>query len=113
MDGVAFVCNVRPDPDASDRAPYAPLRSRIQVRLRLEPITERERFARLIEHALAQAGCTRTLLSDSDLELLRQASRGNPRQAGLILQTAMQLAVPKALQHLPDELLHQAIEMLQ
>jgi MSHA biogenesis protein MshM len=67
-------------------------------------------YAQLISHALKSAGCTHTLLSDSGLELLRQASRGLPRQAGRILRTAMQLAVPKALNHIPDELLQQAIE---
>ncbi len=95
-----------------DRAPYAALASRIQVRLQLQPISARERFKNLIEHALKQAGCQHTLLSDPALELLRQASQGLPRQAGLILNTAMQLAVPKGLNHLPDELLQQAIEVL-
>ncbi|WP_245254608.1 hypothetical protein [Paraburkholderia sp. LEh10] len=78
--------------------------------MQLKPVIERERFAQLISHALKSAGCTHTLLSDSGLELLRQASRGLPRQAGRILRTAMQLAVPKALNHIPDELLQQAIE---
>jgi MSHA biogenesis protein MshM len=95
-----------------ERAPYAALASRIQVRLQLKPISARERFKNLIEHTLKQAGCQHTLLSDSALELLRQASQGLPRQAGLILKTAMQLAVPKGLNHLPDELLQQAIEVL-
>ena len=53
-----------------------------------------------------------TLLAESGLELLRQASRGLPRQAGRILRTAMQMAVPKGLNHLPDELLQKAIEEL-
>ncbi len=95
-----------------DRAPYAALASRLQARVQLQPIIERERFGQLIEHALQQAGCRHTLLADSGLELLRQASRGLPRHAGRILQTAMQLAVPKSLNHLPDELLQQAIEAL-
>ena len=95
-----------------ERAPYAALASRIQVRLRLKPIIDRERFKNLIEHALRQAGAQHTLLSDSGLELLRQASQGLPRQAGRILKTSMQLAVPKGLNHLPDELIQQAIEEL-
>ncbi|WP_229517287.1 hypothetical protein [Paraburkholderia terrae] len=61
-------------------------------------------------YLLKSAGCTHTLLADSGLELLRQASRGLPRHAGRILRTAMQLAVPRGLNHLPDELLQQAIE---
>jgi MSHA biogenesis protein MshM len=93
-------------------APYAALYGRIQARVQLRPVIERERYALLIAHALKTAGCTHTLLADSGLELLRQASRGLPRQAGRILRTSMQLAVPKGLNHIPDELLQQAIEEL-
>ncbi len=95
-----------------ERVPYAALASRIQVRLRLQPVLERERFAALVQHALKSAGCPHTLIADSGMELLRQASKGLPRQAGNILLTAMRLAVPKALNHLPDEILRQAIEEL-
>ena len=94
------------------RAPYAALYGRIQAHVQLAPVIERERFASLIAHALKAAGCHHTLLADSGLELLRQASQGIPRNAGRILRTAMQLAVPKGLTHLPDELLQQAIEEL-
>ena len=96
-----------------ERAPYAALSSRIQVRVALKPVVERERFAQLIAHALMSAGCRHTLLADSGMEILRQASKGLPRLAGRILCTAMRLAVPKGLNHLPDELLQQAIAELQ
>jgi hypothetical protein len=79
----------------------------------LKPVLERERFVQLILHALKSAGCQHTVLADSGMELLRQASKGLPRQAGRILCTAMRLAVPKGLNHLPDELVQQAIEELQ
>jgi type II secretory pathway predicted ATPase ExeA len=95
-----------------ERAPYAALASRIQVSLKLQPVIERERFKLLIDHAFDQAGAQHTLLSDSGLELLRQASQGLPRQAGRILKTSLQLAVSKDLNHLPDELIQQAIEEL-
>ena len=95
-----------------ERAPYAALSGRIQVRVHMKPVAERERFALLIGHALKTAGCQHTLLADSGMEVLRQASRGLPRQAGRILRTAMRLAVPKGLNHLPDDLLQQAIEEL-
>jgi len=91
---------------------YEAMASRIQVRIHIKPFQERERFAKLIEHALQQAGCQQTLLSDSGMEILLQASAGKPRHAGQLLVTAMQLAVPKGLNHLPDELLQQAIEEL-
>ncbi|WP_437560307.1 hypothetical protein [Acidithiobacillus sulfuriphilus] len=95
-----------------ERVPYAALSSRIQVRLRLQPVLERERFTALVQHALKSAGCQHTLIADSGMELVRQASKGLPRQAGNILLTAMRLAVPKGLNHLPDEILRQAIEEL-
>ena len=94
------------------RAPYAALASRIQVSLTLKPIAERERFKHLLEHAFQHAGAQHTLLSDSGLELLRQASQGLPRQAARLIKTSLQLAVPKGLNHLPDELIEQAIEEL-
>ena len=94
------------------RAPYAALAGRLSARVHLKPILERERFAQLIQHALKTSGCPHTLLADSGLELLRQASQGLPRQAGRILRTAMQMAVPKGLNHLPDDLLQHAIEEL-
>ena len=96
-----------------ERAPYAALHSRIQVHVQLKPVLERERFALLIAHAIKSAGCQHNLLADTGLEILRQASKGLPRQAGRILCTAMRVAMPKGLNHLPDELLQQAISELQ
>ena len=93
-----------------ERAPYAALHSRIQVRVQLQPVIERERFTALICHAFKSAGCMHTLITDSGMEILRQASKGLPRQAGRILNNALRLAVPKSLNHLPDELLQQAIK---
>lgn len=95
-----------------ERAPYAALAGRIQARVQMRPVIERERFAQLIAHALKSAGCSHTLLADSGLEILRQASKGLPRHAGRILRTAMHLAVPRGLNHLPDDLLQLAIEEL-
>ena len=96
-----------------ERAPYAALHSRIQLRVQLKPVVERERFALLIAHALKTAGAQHTLLTDSGMELLRQASKGLPRQAGRILCTAMRLAATKGLNHLPDDIVQQAIAELQ
>jgi MSHA biogenesis protein MshM len=85
-----------------DRAPYATLASRIQARVQLRPITDRDRFKALIGHALNPAGVQHILLSDSGLEFLRQLER--------LSKLAVQLAVPKGLNHLPDDLIQQAIE---
>ena len=95
-----------------ERAPYAALAGRIQVRVQFKPVLERERFAQLIQHSLKNAACTTTLLGDSGLEICSQASKGLPRHAGRILRTAMRLAVPRGLNHLPNDLLQLAIEEL-
>jgi len=71
-----------------NRAPYASLASRIQCRIQIEPINERDRFQSLIDHAMKHAGCSHTLLSDSGVELLRSASMGLPRHAGRIIKGA-------------------------
>ena len=95
-----------------NRAPYAALNSRIQAKVHLEPTIDRERFRQLIEHAIKEAGCHHNLLSDSGIELLRQATRGIPRYAGNLLKRSFQIAYTKGLNHLPDDVLQQAIEEL-
>jgi MSHA biogenesis protein MshM len=97
---------------ALSRASNAALTSRIHTRLRLDPVQSFDQFKALIDHGFKSVGCTQTLLSDSGYELLRQASQGMPRQAGQLLKTAMRLAVPKELNHLPDDLVLEAIEGL-
>ncbi|NEV62647.1 ExeA family protein [Thiorhodococcus minor] len=94
------------------RAPYEALASRLHGHVQLGAFDEPAAFTALIEHALTHAGVTTRLLSDSGMQLLLMASRGRPRTAGQILRTAMQLAVPKALNHLPDDLIEEAIEVL-
>lgn len=94
------------------RAPYSALNSRIQVRLQLHAVSERERFKHFIAHAFKEAGCQQTLLSDTGIELLRQSTQGNPRIVSTLLKQAMCLAVPKGLNHLPDDIIQQAIEEL-
>lgn len=95
-----------------NRVPYAALAGRVQVRVQLKPVLERERFTQFVQHAFKTAGVTHTLLADSGMELLRQASQGLPRHIGRILHTALQLAASQKLNHLPDDLLQRAIEEL-
>jgi type II secretory pathway predicted ATPase ExeA len=95
-----------------DRQSNVALSSRIQVRYELKPITDSEAFKNLLAHAFAQAGCKHTLLSDPAIETIRLASKGNPRQAHIIIATAIRLAADKGINHLPDDTVKEAIEML-
>jgi type II secretory pathway predicted ATPase ExeA len=92
------------------RAPYAALAGRLQARVQLQPFVDRERFRALVQHGLKSVGSQQTMISDSGMEILRQASKGLPREISRILCTAMRLAVPKGLNHLPDELLTRAVK---
>jgi MSHA biogenesis protein MshM len=95
-----------------ERSAYAALATRVQAYLQLRPIGERERFIPFIQHAFRVAGFQQTILSDSGMELLRQGCLGVPRLAARILHLGLQLAAAKRLNHLPDDLVTQAIDSL-
>ena len=95
-----------------DRNINIALASRIQVRCQLPAVTEREAFKQLIAHAFKDAGCQSVLLSDSGIEALRLASQGRMREAHHILVATMELAAERGLNHLPDELIEQAVKQL-
>lgn len=90
---------------------YAALASRIQVRCELKPIMERDAFKALIQHGFTQAGATTQILSESAIELIRMASQGNPRRAHQIIVASMRLAADRQMNHLPDDIIHDAINM--
>lgn len=94
-----------------NRAPYAALSSRIQMKEKLEPVFEQERFSQLIEQGFKDAGATQQLISDPGIELLRMASKGKPRIASQLIQNALQLATEKKINHLPDDVINEAIEI--
>jgi MSHA biogenesis protein MshM len=95
-----------------DRAPNIGLASRIQVRHELKPITDSGAFKSLLGHAFTQAGSTHTLLSDPAIELIRIASKGNLRQTHNIIVNSLRLAADRNINHLPDDIIKEAIEML-
>jgi len=88
------------------------LSSRIRVRCSFQPVTVREEFTQLIEHAFKTAGCQTKLLSDSGIEILRASSQGRLRIIHNIIATSMQLAQQRNLSHLPDDILQEAIARL-
>ena len=95
-----------------DRPINRALASRIQARVELKPILNREAFKQLLMHGLTQAGCTHNILSDSGVELLRMASKGNPRQVHRLLVTGLRLACDKKMSYLSDDMITEAISVL-
>ena len=80
--------------------------------IQLKPIVEREAFKKLLDHGFTEAGCTHQLLSESAIELIRMASQGNPRRAHQLIVTSLRLATDKKINHLPDDIVHEAITLL-
>jgi len=92
-----------------DRPANAALASRIQARFELKPVVEREAFKALLSYGFEEAGCSHHLLSDSAVEILRLSSKGNTRLLHGILVNALRIATDKKINHLPDDIVSQAI----
>jgi len=63
-------------------------------------------------HGFKQADVNNTILSDSGIELIRMASQGNPRKAHQVILPAMRLSAENNLNHLPDDVIQEAINLL-
>jgi len=96
-----------------DRLSNSALASRLHARFELKPIIDREDFKALIAHGFEDVGCKTQLLSDSGIEMVRISSQGNPRQAHQIILTSLRLATDKKISHLPDDIIQEAINILQ
>lgn len=95
-----------------DRPIHAAIASRIQARCALHPINDKDDFRKLVLHGLTEAGCSQTLLSDTGVDLLRMASKGNIRLVHQLLVTSMRLATDKKMNHLADDILKEAVDIL-
>lgn len=92
---------------------YEALRSRIQLFVHFEPITNAATFKEMLNTSFKEAGITQSLISDSGIDLIRLASGGKYREAGKIIQESLQLACQQNINHLPDHVIKQSIELLQ
>lgn len=95
-----------------ERAAYDALQSRIQVRHKLHPILDAKQFAEFISHGFDDAGCTQNLFANTGIELIRMASKGKPRLAHRLLVSALRIAADNNQNHVPDDVIHEAIDML-
>jgi type II secretory pathway predicted ATPase ExeA len=89
---------------------HAALAMRIAARVHLEPFTERDDFAALINHAFTAAGASDKLLADPALELLYRASHGLPRVASTVLRTALHIAHEREQPFLDETIVEAAID---
>jgi hypothetical protein len=62
-------------PHTLQRVSYAALAGRVQVRVQLKPVLERERFAQFMQNSFKSAGINTTLLTNFGLQLVRQSAK--------------------------------------
>ena len=89
---------------------HAALASRITVRIRLEPLSEREDFLAFLSHGVQAAGATSKIISDSAAELLWRVSRGVPRQAAWLLREALMRAHEQERSMVDDTVLEAVLD---
>lgn len=94
------------------RPAYEPINSRIQCFLRWEAIDDQEQFSGIINLAFQNAGCRTTLITETGMRLIHLGSKGRLRYADRILRQALQIAADKQLSHVPDDVIHAAIDSL-
>lgn len=89
------------------------LRSRIKLFVNFSPIDDAGEFKEMLTTAFKEAGAHSSIVTDSGIDLIRFGSQGKFRQAGNIIETALHLGLRKNLNHLPDEIIKEAIKELQ
>ena len=94
------------------RVAYASLASRIQFHFHFKPFESFEQFSQFLINAFEQAGCHQTILSQSGMQLIHMASKGRLRYAHRLLTCCLQIAVEQNKNHLPDDIIEQAINQL-
>ncbi len=88
---------------------YESLMSRIRIYHDLRQIEDFEEFKSFIKLGFNEAGCTTTLLSDSSIRVLKEATKSAPRRIYNVVTNCLEAAYEKNLTHIPDELLEEII----
>ncbi len=91
---------------------YSALHSRVLFQFNWAAIDEPLVFREFLLEAFKNAGINDSILSQSALQLIYIASKGKLRYADRILTRAFQMAAKNNCNHLPDDIIQQAIEGL-
>lgn len=89
---------------------YSPLYSRILFQFGWQTIDSLVKFHEFVIEAFKNAGIQNSIISQSGMQLIYMASKGKLRFAHKILTHAFQKAADNNCNHLPDEIIQQAIE---
>lgn len=94
------------------KSAFSVVASRLQFQCQWQPISDVNHFADFIKHAFKIAGTENVLFSDSGLQLIYMACEGRLRYAHRILSKSLQIAASQQMNHLSDEIIHDAIDAL-
>ncbi len=89
---------------------YSPLYSRILFQFGWQTIDSSVKFYEFVIEAFKNAGVHNSMISQSGMQLIYMASKGKLRFAHKILTYAFQKAADNNCNHLPDDIIQQAIE---
>lgn len=91
---------------------YEPLASRIQFHFEWEAIESLDRFKKLVQSAFELAGAKTALLSETGVQMIHAATKGRLRYANRIITNCLQTAATQNINHIPDDIIRNAIEEL-
>ena len=89
---------------------YNALTSRLLFQFQWRAIDDFQPFQKFIVEAFQNAGVQSTIISQSALQLIHMASKGQLRDTHQIITLALLKATEKNLNHLPDDIIQQSIE---
>jgi MSHA biogenesis protein MshM len=95
------------------RPRYNALGSRLLFKFSWPAIDDIAAFTECLNQAFKQAGKHDKIMSESGIQLIHMATKGKLRFAHKVITHSLQLAMEKQLNHLPDDVISQAIESLQ
>lgn len=94
------------------RSIYSALNSRILFNFHWQPLEDFKSFSSFVSTAFQLAGKQETIVSQSGLKIIHLAAKGRLRDSHKIITHSLQLAADAKLNHLPDDIIENALANL-
>ena len=95
------------------KSAYDSVSSRIQFITEWRELDDPVEFSKILEEAFKQSGKHEKVMSESGVRIIHHASKGRLRYANRIITRALQLAAESNINHLPDNVIENAIMQFQ
>ncbi len=94
------------------RPAYEPINSRIQCFIRWHAIEDSRDFESIIHAAFEKAGMSSSLFTETGIRAVHMATKGRLRYVDRLMRHALLIAANMNLNHIPDDVINQAIHEL-